>query len=203
MDASIKNIVTQLEELYSKFNEKFFRNELQKPVITLSPDSRKNCYGWCTTWKAWEKEENNSGTNGFYEINICSDYLTRPLEKVAGTLLHEMVHLYNLQLGINDCSRSGTYHNKKYKVSAEEHGLIVEKTDKYGWNKTSLNEDAKAFLDSLQVKKFELHRTEKKGFAKKTNVRKYVCPVCGMIIRATKEVHVICADCQVELEEEF
>lgn len=32
--------------------------------------------------------------------------------------------------------------------------------------------------------------------------RKYVCPVCGCIIRATKEVHIICGDCNVEFEEE-
>ena len=36
----------------------------------------------------------------------------------------------------------------------------------------------------------------------KQSSRKYVCPVCGCIIRATKEVHVICGDCNVEFEEE-
>ena len=30
--------------------------------------------------------------------------------------------------------------------------------------------------------------------------RKYVCPVCGMIVRATKEVHIKCGDCDVELK---
>lgn len=41
------------------------------------------------------------------------------------------------------------------------------------------------------------------GAAKtKQSSRKYVCPMCGCIIRATKEVHVICGDCNVEFEEE-
>ena len=31
--------------------------------------------------------------------------------------------------------------------------------------------------------------------------KKYVCPCCGLIIRATKEVHVICAECDREFEE--
>ena len=29
------------------------------------------------------------------------------------------------------------------------------------------------------------------------------CPRCGAIIRATKEVHVICADCDCEFQEEI
>lgn len=67
-----------------------------------------------------------------------------------------MVHLYNLQIGVQDTSRSGTYHNKKYKEAAEQHGLIVDKDSKYGWTKTSLNDEAKAFVEGLQDKKFML-----------------------------------------------
>lgn len=143
---------------------------------------------------------------GSYEINICAEHLARPFEQVAETLLHEMVHLYNLQIGVQDTSRGGTYHNKKYKEAAEKHGLTVEKDAKYGWTKTSLNDEAKAFVDGMQDKKFELHRKSLPkipGAAKtKQSSRKYVCPVCGCIIRATKEVHVICGDCNVEFEEE-
>ena len=46
--------------------------------------------------------------DGFYEINICAEHLARPFEQVAETLLHEMVHLYNLQIGVQDTSRGGT-----------------------------------------------------------------------------------------------
>lgn len=95
---------------------------------------------------------------GFYEINICAEHLARPFEQVAETLLHEMVHLYNLQIGVQDTSRNGTYHNKKCKGAAEQHGLDVGKDPKYGWTITTLDEEARAFVDSLQDKKFELHR---------------------------------------------
>ena len=30
----------------------------------------------------------------------------------------------------------------------------------------------------------------------------YVCPCCGTIIRATKEVHVLCGECEVAFEEQ-
>lgn len=68
-----------------------------------------------------------------FVLNILQDLF----EQVAETLLHEMVHLYNLQIGVQDTSRGGTYHNKKYKEAAEKHGLTVEKDAKYGWTKTS------------------------------------------------------------------
>lgn len=100
--------------------------------------------------------------DGFYEINLCAEHLARPFEQVAGTLLHEMVHLYNLQVGVQDTSRGGTYHNKKYKESAEQHGLNVEKDDKYGWTKTTLNDEAKAFVQGMADKKFQLFRKPEK-----------------------------------------
>lgn len=217
---SLQPIIEKLESLFSKFNEKFYNNELQTPVITVSPDTTKGAYGWCTAWKAWSTEapkpikdlstltkeqlDSMKKDDGYYEINLCVEHLARPFEKIAETLLHEMVHLYNLQEGVQDTSRGGTYHNKKYKEAAEKHGLNVDKDAKYGWTKTTLNDEAQAFVDSLQDKKFELYR---KSIPKlpcaskaKSSTRKYVCPMCGCIIRATKEVHVICGDCNVEFE---
>lgn len=194
-ETSLKPVIEKLENLFSKFNEKFYNGELQAPVITVSPDTTKGAYGWCTAWKAWSVGEQKKVAD-----------LARPFEQVAEILLHEMVHLYNLQIGVQDTSRGGTYHNKKYKEAAEQHGLTVEKDAKYGWTKTSLNDEAKAFVAGMQDKKFELHRKSlpKIPGATKTkqSSRKYVCPVCGCIIRATKEVHVICGDCNVEFEEE-
>lgn len=53
---SLQPIIEKLESLFSKFNEKFYNNELQTPVITVSPDTTKGAYGWCTAWKAWSTE---------------------------------------------------------------------------------------------------------------------------------------------------
>jgi len=218
-EQSLKPVLEQLESLFSKINEKFYSGELQRPVITVSPDGKKGAYGWCTAWKAWSTREKvldiSKATldeleamknEGYYEINICAEHLSRPFDQIAETLLHEMVHLYNLQEGVKDTSRGGTYHNSKYKAAAEAHGLTVEKDAKYGWTKTSLNEEAQAFVDSLQDRKFQLYRKpvlEGLGGKGKTkqSTRKYVCPVCGCIIRATKEVYVICGNCGVGFEE--
>ncbi len=217
-EQSLKPVIEQLEKLFSTFNSKFFNDELQKPVITVSPDTTKGAYGWCTAWRSWSNHEPKDFVNmtpeeveaakneGFYEINLCAEHLARPFNEICETLIHEMVHLLNIQNGVQDTSRSGSYHNKKYKEIAEQHGLIAEKTPKYGYSKTTLNEAAKIFVESLQEKKYELYRRKEfKGVGSKkssSSSRKYVCPMCGCIIRATKEVHVICGDCEVEFEEE-
>lgn len=204
-EASLKPVIAELETLFSKFNARFFENKLERPVITVSPDHTRGAYGWCTSWKAWQ---NGAKEGGFYEVNLCAEYLNRPYEETCSTLLHEMVHLLNLQDGVQDTSRSGTYHNKKFKETAEAHGLIVEKGEKYGWHKTSLSPEALEFVQSLGKQGFTLVRPRPlglKGSSKSggSSSRKYVCPCCGTIIRATKEVHVICAECEVEFQEEI
>lgn len=204
-EASLKPVIAELETLFSKFNARFFENKLESLVITVSPDHTRGAYGWCTSWKAWQ---NGAKEGGFYEINLCAEYLNRPYEETCGTLLHEMVHLQNLQDGVQDTSRSGIYHNKKFKETAEAHGLIVEKGEKYGWHKTTLSPEALEFVQSLGKQGFTLVRPRPlglKGSSKSggSSSRKYVCPCCGTIIRATKEVHVICAECEVEFQEEI
>ena len=86
-------------------------------------------------------------------------------------------------------------------------GLTVEKGEKYGWHKTALNPQAEAFVKSLGKSGFCLVRPRTnplKGSRKGggSSSRKYVCPCCGTIIRATKEVHVLCGECEVAFEEQ-
>lgn len=42
-ETSLKPVIEKLENLFSKFNEKFYNGELQTPVITVSPDTTKRC----------------------------------------------------------------------------------------------------------------------------------------------------------------
>lgn len=205
---SLGTVIAKLEELFQLFNEHFYSGKLDQLVITVSPDTTAGAYGWCTGWKAWKSDKESKPEDGFYEINICAEHLKRPFADICETLLHEMVHLFNLYEGVKDTSRGGTYHNKLYKAAAEEHGLKVDKDSKYGWTLTSLNEEAAIYIQSLNQNTFDFFRTPipafmKKGAGKGSSSRKYVCPGCGCIIRATKEVHVICGECDepFELEE--
>ena len=152
-----------------------------------------------------QASEQGLNDEGYYEINLSAEYLNNHIDVIVATLLHEMVHLYNLQEGIKDNSRSGYYHNKNFKDSAEAHGLTVEKDEKSGYSKTSLSDEAVEFVSSLTEIQFDLFRTgDKREIAKspKTTVHRYVCPTCGNIVRATKVVRVGCLDCNLEMLEQ-
>lgn len=199
---SIQKVVETLENTFSSFNEKLFNNELEKPIIIVSPEVKKKnsiTYGYCTSWRAWQKD----GTDGYYEISISAEHLNRPLKESVGTLLHEMIHLYNLQNNIKDTSRGGTYHNKAFKETAEKFGLTVSKGDKYGYNITSLNETTSKMVEDMNITNFEIVRFQPDKVKKtKQSGRKYVCPVCGNSVRATKEVYIACMDCEVIMLQE-
>lgn len=119
-------------------------------------------------------------------------------------MIHEMVHLSNHMNQIKDVSRGNTYHNKKFKETAEQAGLVIEKSDKYGWTKTTLQDSTREFVDGLGVENFKLHR-QAQGLAeevkpkKKSSSRKYICTSCGASVRATKEIHIMCLDCNEEM----
>mgnify|MGYP000220075057 CR=1 FL=1 len=58
-----------------------------------------------------------------------------------------MAHLYNLVHGIRDTSsQSGAYHNKRFKATAEAHGLVIDHHEKYGWTITSPSEELLDFI---------------------------------------------------------
>lgn len=120
-----------LNKVFDLLNDEFFENALSRPTITIQ--STPKAYGHFTlnsnTWV--------SKNGSFHEINIGAGTLGRPIEEVSATMLHEMVHYYNFENGIQDCSRGGTYHNRRFKESAEAHGLTVAHHEKYGWVITS------------------------------------------------------------------
>ena len=221
MDELQKNslipVLKDLEHLFDIFNDHFFEGTLKPAVIIASTSGRKNAFGWCTTWKAWtannkkdihslsptpEELEILNEQDGYYEINLCAEYLNRPFDEVCGTLLHEMVHLYNLQNHIKDTSRGGIYHNSRFREMAEHFGLNVDKDTAHGWCKTELIYESRLFVESLNHDDFDLHRRNMRALPdkKKNNLKKYVCPTCGCIIRASREVEVRCIKCEKRFE---
>lgn len=188
--------VNKLNEWFDLLNKLKFENTLSKPIITIASDPKGSCYGWCTTYQAW-----NDGEVDRYEINITAETLNRSVYETINTLLHEMVHLDNVQLKIQDCSRGGTYHNKKFKDNAERRGLIVEASKKYGYAHTKLHPDTIEQLKAEGItEKLDLHRKViLKDSSKKNNVRKYVCPECGNSCRATKDIFIMCLDCEATM----
>lgn len=170
----------QLEKMFRELNKHYYNGELPEPIITLKK--------------------------------------TPSAENTTATLLHEMAHLYNLVHGIRDTSsQSGAYHNKRFKAIAEAHGLVIDHHEKYGWTITSPSEELLDFIIFMGWQDIQMTEgltwadmcgtgTASKGPGSsqtgapkppkaKSSTRRWVCPKCGTIIRSTKEVRVICADC--------
>lgn len=200
----------QLEKLFRLLNADMFDGQLEEPIITVQSTPR--AYGHYSVSKVWTV----NGEESKHEVNIGAGTLDRSLEYTVATLLHEMCHMFNdTVLNIQDCSRGGTYHNKQFKATAESVGLIVTKSDKYGWAHTapsdSLLEWIVNHIDSIN--EIRINRNEGGiritggnntgnstglttiGGNPNNHSTKYQCPVCRNSVRATKKLRVICGEC--------
>ena len=137
---SYNRVAGYLNKIFDLLNQEFFENTLSRPTITIQ--STPKAYGHFST-----KEDAWISTKGTtHEINLGAGTLSRPIEEVCATLLHEMVHYFNYVRGIQDCSRGGTYHNRRFKTSAEAHGLLIDFDEKYGWiAESDYNEQGKEY----------------------------------------------------------
>lgn len=210
----MSRLTGELEKAFNLLNEYFFNGVLPVPVITVIPTAR--AYAHYVPFDIW----NAQGT-GKREINIASGTLDRPLENILASMLHEMTHEYNnVILNEADTSNKGVYHNKIFKREAEAHGLIVTRSEKYGWSHTEPGERLIDFmLEHDELREIEMcranptlvsvsvgtHTGNSDGLNPlppvKSHHRKYICPECGCSVRATKEVHILCLDCHMVMVE--
>ena len=210
----LKNMQEVLEYGFEVLNEVYFDNALPPVVITIMSSPRT--YGHFTVGKVWKAEENHLN-----EINISAEHLDRNIENVMATLQHELIHFYCQINNIADTSQSGRYHNKNFKREAEARGLIISYAKYIGY---SVTEPSQEFIEVLQSngieKPMNINRDGVMGIAgiggngsgddngkggadgkgiqtgkRKTSTRKYQCPCCGNSFRATKEIRVLCMDC--------
>ena len=198
-----------LNRIFDLLNEAYFENTLSRPTITIQ--STPKAYGhFSLRSDTWVSKNGES-----HEINIGAGTLARPIENVVATLLHEMVHYYNHVNGIQDTSRGNTYHNKRFRDSAQERGLIVEHHPTYGWSITSPADSLLDFVLFNGLTDILLNRNELYGVrvpvggtnngtdltptTKPSSTRKYVCPCCGMSVRATRTVNIGCLDCDEQM----
>ena len=194
---SYNRVAGYLNKVFDLLNQEFFESALSRPTITIQ--STPKAYGHFSlrddTWI--------SKKGATHEINIGAGTLARPIEDICATLLHEMVHYHNYVNGIQDCSRGGTYHNRRFRDSAEAHGLIVDHHEKYGWTLTSPSDELLQFCLDNDLTDILVGGTNN-GTAtplppRKSSTRKYLCPCCGNSVRATKNANIGCLDCGVQM----
>lgn len=212
-------VVVYLDKISDLIRLELFGGELEKPVITLQKTT--GAYGHFETIPMWKDENGNAR----YEINLGSETITRPIENVVATLIHEYTHYYNHIKGIKDTSRGCTYHNKRFKEEAEKHLIKIDYDSKIGWSLTSPTDELIEWCIAHDLQEIKIGRgidfaslfgrigKPTKGgndsgagaddeSKKKSSTIKYKCPVCGNIIRATKNLDGMlkCVPCDVLFE---
>lgn len=195
-------VVSFLEKVFAALNKDKFGGELEMPIITVQ--STPGTLGHCTCGRVW-RNGHHQDEKGQYEISIGAEYLDRMVCYVVATMLHEMVHLYHLQNGIQDTSRGNAYHNKRFKEKAEEVGLIIEYDKRIGWSVTKPSQELSDYVCAHRWQEVPLCRISPPAAAgkkvkKPSSTRKYECPACGLSVRATRDVRIICAECSEIME---
>ena len=97
-----------LEKIFRALNAKYFNGELEEPIITIQ--STPKAYAHVTIGKAWQR-----GDTTRRELNIGAGTLDRSIFEIVASELHECIHIYNMQRGIQDCSRAGSITTKNSK----------------------------------------------------------------------------------------
>ena len=212
----LKNMQEVLEYGFDVLNKIYFDGELPPIVITIMSAPRSN--GHFTINREWRVAEER-----FNEINISAEHLDRPIENIMETLLHEMIHFYCQINGIQDTSQNYRYHNMKFREEAEKRGLMISQGKYIGWSITEPSPEFIEVIKSHGIEKpMDINRDGMqidlagllgvlgglpglpgadgaKGVGivtkPKCRTRKYICPCCGNSFRATKDINVMCMDC--------
>lgn len=199
---NLDKTIAELHKAYDKLNKTFFKGELTPVLITIHTGS-KNVLGWYTPAKVWEngKEEMN-------EICLVAENLQRGKMQILQTLLHEAIHHYANIKGIQETSRGGRWHNKRFKALAEQFGMEYthEQADpKIGYSAVTLTKTSYDTIDSWNLKEeaFQWSRKSAEGKAKKkSNSFKWTC-ACGQIVRTSKpELYAHCPECDEDFQME-
>ena len=201
----ISEITDSLYKAFSILNERLFDGVLANPVITIQKE-KKNTLGTFATKPTWFKKDDESIC--YHEININPLYLNEDYIDILSVLVHEMCHMYNSQNNIKDTS--GKKHNKKFKAIAEQVGLKdADDNDNWGYTTASgalkecfkdIGEDIIEVLNTCVYLNDDVYNNPPKK--RKKTIFKYICPSCGMVVKAKAEKNIVCGACEMQLEME-
>lgn len=190
MNNSIIPIIKELERIYDVINVKF-GFKYPRPIIIIQTKGRsKNLLGWfgADRWKQNKKE--------IGEITICAESLNKnPVE----TLIHEMAHYANHCEKVTDCNNT-QYHNKHFKLKAENYGLNCKKDGRLGWADTEISERLQIILNDIKINKqvFKLYRKQKLSIVTPTKMKKWRCSCTT--VRCAVDLNATCNICKKEFQ---
>jgi hypothetical protein len=139
-----------------------------------------------------------------HEVLVGGEGLHRGPAEVLGTLLHEAAHGLAQARSLQDTSRGGRYHNRRYATLARELGLEVTSVKPIGWSATTVPEPtAAAYAGQLEelAAALVLWRRQEHRAGTGTRSRNLLAAACGCgrrirVAKATlAEAPILCAAC--------
>lgn len=191
---------TNLQLAYDFFNENLFDNKLAPCIIVFGRDI-KRCYGYFHA-EQWQHVESKLRT---HTISLTPMHLDRPLQEIFGTLVHEMVHLWQHDHGENK-SKNG-YHNKEWAEKMKEIGLYPSSTGQEGGKETGpkvshyiigggpFDNCFQNMPEDIKLHWIGAADQEKKKKPKREKTT-YQCPGCEAKIWGKPDLRVQCLECE-------
>lgn len=143
------------------------------------------------------------GENTVHELFVGGEGLLDGPVELLGTLLHEAAHGVATQREIKDTSRQGRWHNDRYRVLAEEVGLVVTCDKRVGWSTTTVPESTRAryrsVLAELNVALIAYRRPEQHQGRRQTGNGLVAVCGCDRRLRMSRRAYdagpVLCGAC--------
>jgi len=165
--------------------------ELPAAVVVLASGSER---GQLSKYGHYAQLRWQTAAGQLPEVLVAGEGLSRGAEPVLATLLHEAAHAIADVRGVQDTSRQGRYHNRRYKALAEELGLVVAEQPPIGWSRTTLRPEARdGYATELAVLEPALtmvRAAEARGAERTGAGSRYLLAMCecGRRIRLTRRV---------------
>jgi hypothetical protein len=144
-----------------------------------------------------------------HEVLVGGEGLQRGPTDVLGTLLHEAAHGLAQARGVQDTSRQGRYHNRRYATLAHELGLEVASIQPIGWSATTVPDStAGAYAGQFEdlaaaLVLWRRHEHRIGAGLRSRNLLAASCG-CGRRIRVAKttlaEAPILCGACEQPFE---
>jgi hypothetical protein len=142
-------------------------------------------------------------------VLVSGEGLQRGPVDVLGTLLHEAAHGLACGRSIQDTSRQGRYHNRRYATLAHELGLEVASIQPIGWSATTVpTQTANAYAGQVEelAAALVLWRRHEHRIGPGPRSRNLLAATCGCgrrirVARATlAQAPILCGACEEPFE---
>jgi hypothetical protein len=182
-------------QAFDHFNRTLFDGHLPRCILNFSRHAR--AYGFFSP-ERWSR-----GAEHTHEISLNPDVLNRPLLDSMGTLVHEMVHLWQQEFG--KPSRRG-YHNAEWAGKMEGLGLIPSDTGQPGGKRTGQRvshyvTEGGRFDGAFRAMPSEYRlpwtsgQSAGSGKPKRADKIKYECVTCEVAVWGKAGLNIVCGDC--------